>query len=142
MTLRKAMKNVALAVKKQNAVHGRPSINQTKAAKRKAGEVEGRRVVNQVPAKVVEKAAESRNGPKHQRSIAGRPPTLIGVRKGQAISACSFLPCHLGSLFAESGARPFRQMGDSFLPSRSSRCLLNIPPSSGSLLPGRHKFPG
>ena len=63
MTLRKAMKNVALAVKKQNAVHGRPSINQTKAAKRKAGEVEGRRAVNQVPAKVVEKAAESRNGP-------------------------------------------------------------------------------
>ena len=51
-----------------------------------------------------------------------------------------FLSCGLGSFFAESGARLFRQMRNRSLSPRSFGGLLNVPLRSGSLCFSCHNF--
>ena len=60
-TSRRATTGAALAAKKLSAAHGQPSISQTRAAGKEAGEVAGKSGANRARAKVGEQAAANKS---------------------------------------------------------------------------------
>ena len=112
---------------------------------RRVGEVAGKNEVNQVPARAEGKAAAARIVESTRQSRTGGRPARIVIRslgESQRISFRSgpFLSRNLGSLFAESCTRLFRQMRNRPLPPCSFGRFLNVPLRSGSLFSSCHNL--
>ena len=117
-----------------------------KGGRKKGGGGRWKNEVNQVPARAEGKAAADRIVESTRQSRAGGRPARIVIRslgEGQRISFRSgpFLSRNLGSLFAESCTRLFRQMRNRSLSPCSFGRFLNVPLRSGSLFSSCHNVP-